>query len=52
MKTVHEKISIEELRKMSEEMFGNLVKAVADIEKEIMAVDAGMHSDEERLLLE
>ena len=29
-----------------------MVKAVVDIEKEIMAVDAGLHADEEALLIE
>ena len=52
MQTVREKISIEELKKMAPKMFGNIVKAVVDIEKEIMVVDAGMHADEEQLLLE
>lgn len=52
MKIVSEKISVEELRKMSEKMFGGLVKAVVDIEKEIMVVDASLHADEEQLLLE
>lgn len=52
MKTVKEKISIEELKKMSEKMFGGIVKVVVDIEKEIMVVDAEMHSDQEYLLLE
>ncbi len=33
-------------------MFGNFVKAVVDIEREIMAVDADLHADEEILLLE
>jgi len=37
---------------MSEKMFGGLVKAVVDIEKEIMVVDAELHADEELLLLE
>lgn len=52
MKIVADKISIEELTEMSENMFGGLVKAVVDIEKKIMAVDAGLHADEESLLLE
>lgn len=52
MQLVKEKISIPELRKMSEKMFGGLVKAVVDIEKEIMVVDAEVHADEEFLLLE
>ena len=37
---------------MSEKMFGNLVKAVVDIESEIIAVDAEMHADLEAFLLE
>lgn len=52
MQVVREKISLDELKKMSVKMFGNMVKAVVDIEKEIMVVDAGMHADEEQLLLE
>jgi hypothetical protein len=52
MRLVQEKISIEELKEMAIKMFGNLVKAVVDIEKEVMVVDAGMHADEEQLLLE
>ncbi|MCK4261949.1 hypothetical protein KAU86_00360 [bacterium] len=52
MKIIKDKISINELVQMAERVFGNLVKAVVDIEKEIMAVDAELHSDEEALLLE
>lgn len=52
MRIVKESINIEELRQMAPKMFGNLVKAVVDIEKGIMAVDAEMHADEEQLLLE
>lgn len=33
-------------------MFDNLVKAVVDVEQEIMIVDAGLHADEETFLLE
>ena len=52
MQLVENEISINELKKMSEKMFGSMVKAVVDIEKEIMVVDADMHADEEYLLLE
>jgi len=52
MKLVKNKISLQELAQMSEKMFGGLVKAVVDIEQEIMVVDAGMHADEESFLLE
>jgi len=51
VKIVQEKISINELKHMAEKMFGVLIKAVVDIEKEIMAVDAELHADEEELLL-
>jgi len=37
---------------MAPRMFGNLVKAVVDVEKRIMAVDAEMHADEEQALME
>ncbi len=37
---------------MSKKMFGDLVKAVVDIEKEIMAVDGELHADEAELLVE
>ena len=52
MKIIKDKIFIFELRKMAKQMFGNLVKAVVDVEKGIMVVDGELHSDEEALLLE
>lgn len=52
MKIIEEKITLSELREMSGKMFGNLVKAVVDTEKGIMAVDAELHADEEAKLLE
>ena len=52
MKIVSETISLDELEKMAKERFGNMVKAVIDVEKEIMAVDAELHADQEALLLE
>lgn len=54
MKCVDEdnKISKKELVEMSENMFGDLVKAVVDIEQGVMIVDAGLHADEEEELLE
>jgi len=41
-----------ELTVMASAMFGDLVKAVVDIRREVMAVDAELHSDEEALLIE
>jgi len=52
MKIIKDKIPLAGLKKMASEMFGDLVKAVVDIEKEVMAVDGELHSDEEALLLE
>lgn len=52
MKFVDKKITLTELKKMSKRIFGHLVKAVVDIEKEVMVVDGEMHADEERYLLE
>lgn len=51
MKLIDNKISLDELNKMAEGKFGNLVKAVVDTEKEAMVVDAELHSDEEAHLL-
>ena len=43
---------MEELKKMADKMFGNLVKGVVDIEKEVMAVNGELHADEQALLIE
>jgi len=52
MKLVNKTISLDELKKMSQQIFGGLVKAVIDIKKETMVVDAAMHADEEKFLLD
>jgi len=52
MEIIKDKISISQLEEMAEKMFGSLVKAMVDIEKEIMAVDAPMHADLLELLIE
>ncbi len=52
MKVIKDKIEIAELKEMSKKMFDDLVKVVVDIEKGIMAVDAGLHSDEQEILIE
>jgi hypothetical protein len=51
MKIINKKIKLTELKGMADLMFGNMVKAVVDIKKEIMVVDAELHSDEEALLI-
>jgi hypothetical protein len=45
-------VTVDELAEMAARMFGDLVKAVVDVERGIMAVDAVMHADEEEELLE
>lgn len=45
-------VSISELQSMLDKMFGNIVKAVVDIDKNLMVIDAEMHVDEEQFLLE
>jgi hypothetical protein len=40
------------LKTLAQERFGNMVKAVADLEKGIMAVGGELHADEEAILLE
>lgn len=52
MQTVTESIDIATLHNMSARMFGKLVKAVVDLERGIMVVDADMHADQELSLLE
>ena len=51
MKLVEKEISLSELKLLSEKN-NNRVKAVVDIEKEIMVVDAEWHSDIEKMLVE
>lgn len=52
MKIVDKKITLAELKQMSKNMFDGLVKAVVDIKRNVLAVDAQMHADEEKELLE
>ena len=52
MRIIKTKTPITEFEKMAKKMFGNLIKAVVDIDKKIMAVNGELHSDEEALLLE
>ena len=51
MKIVRESLTIDELKQMAQATFGNLVKAVVDVDRELIAVDAELHADLEALLL-
>jgi hypothetical protein len=52
MRIVDSPITLDELKTMAEGLFGNLVKAVVDVERRILALDGELHADEEALLLE
>ena len=52
MKILDKIIGIDELKKVAADKFGDLVKAVVDVDRELIAVDAELHSDLEDLLLE
>ena len=52
MKIITEKLTLDELKQMAADTFGNLVKAVVDVERGVIAVDAELHSDLEALLLD
>lgn len=52
MEIIKDKITISKLKESALKMFGNLVKAVVDVKKEIMAVDGELHSDLQALLIE
>jgi hypothetical protein len=52
MQIVRKAIALSTLEEMAESMFGNLVKAVVDVERGIIAVAGEMHADEEALLLD
>ena len=45
-------LKIDELKGMAQRLFGNLIKAVVDVERGLIAVDAELHSDLESLLLQ
>ena len=52
IKIVKAPINKKELIDMAKEQFGDLLKAVVDIEQEIIAVGGEMHADEEVILME
>lgn len=49
---IKELISKERLKDVASQRFGDLVKAVVDIKKNIMAIGGELHADEEAFLLE
>lgn len=49
---IKEPININDIIEMANNRYGDMVKAVADVKRELIAVDSDLHSDLETLLLE
>ena len=49
---VQQPITIDELLNIANPSFGDIVKAVVDVEQELLVIDADLHADEEELLLD
>ena len=52
MEILHEPVTVNDLQTMAASSFGDMVKAVVDTERELIAIDAELHADLEALLLE
>jgi len=52
LRILNDTVTIEELLLIAKGSFGDLVKAVVDVDREIVAIDAELHSDLEALCLE
>lgn len=51
MKIISKDLTLKELNEMAGATFGDLVKAVVDVDRGLVAIDAELHSDLEALLL-
>jgi hypothetical protein len=52
MTVIRTRTALSELEKLVEPLFDNMVKAVVDVRRRVIAVGGALHSDEETLLLE
>ena len=52
MQILQQPISRETLSKLAQNTFGDMIKCVADVEEGLLALDADLHADLERMLLE
>jgi hypothetical protein len=52
IKLIDKPITRQLLLEIAREQFGDMVKAVVDIQKNVVAIGAGLHVDEESYLLE
>ena len=49
---VHEPVTLDELRSLARAQFGEMVKAVVDVQQGIMVIGGELHADEEAALLD
>ena len=52
MQIIKETITVDKLKQMAAASFGDMIKAVVDVDKGILAVDAELHSDLEAFLID
>ncbi len=52
IRIIREKITLDEVKTIAKEQFGDMIKCVVDVEQKIMAIGADLHADEEASLLE
>lgn len=52
MKLLTQPLKLADLKQIAQARFGDLVKAVVDIDKKLLVIDADLHADEEKYLLE
>ena len=51
IKVINKTISVQELKKEAQQVFGDMVKCVVDLDQKIMAISGELHSNEEAVLL-
>lgn len=49
---VRDPVTLDELRSLAQAQFGEMVKAVVDVQQGIMAIGGELHADEEAVLLD
>ncbi len=52
IKVIRDAVTRNDLQEMARQQFGDMVKAVVDVEQGTMAIAGELHSDEEAILLD
>ena len=52
MKLLKKPLTLLQLKQMAKSRYGDLIKAVVDVDKKLLLVDADLHADEEKYFLE